>query len=273
MKYREPGQLLHEESVTCVRGEVKKMHESSIHLAPLYHTSAHFQQKKYNRDMKILIIEDEQRIASHLKKGFEHEHFVVDLAFDGEHGLDLATSEEYDVILLDLMLPKLSGYDVCVSIRKQHNTTPILILTAASQSQDVIRLLNAGADDYLTKPFSFEELLARVRALSRRPKQSMGDALMVDDLLLNSSTFQVQRGNIFIKLSHKEFSLLEYMMKHSHTILTKEQLIAHVWNYDADILPNTIEVYMRNLRKKIDNNPKLPTLIQTVRGFGYKIGL
>lgn len=223
--------------------------------------------------MRILIIEDEQRIATHLKKGFEHEHMTVDLVFDGERGLDVASLEEYDVILLDLMLPKMSGLEVCTSLRAQNITTPILILTAASQTQDVIRLLNAGADDYLTKPFSFEELLARVRALSRRPKQSKSQTLTIDDLTLNTSTFELKRNARAIQLSHKEYALLEYMMKHPHTILTKEQLIQHVWNYDTNILPNTIEVYIRNLRKKIDSDTTLPALIQTVRGFGYKIGM
>ena len=170
------------------------------------------------------------------------------------------------------MLPEMNGFEVCEKLRKEKNHTPILMLTAKSQIQDKVTGLNLGADDYLAKPFSFEELLARIRALIRRPKKTFGAMLTVDDLYLDTQKFEVTRNGKKIAVSNKEFALLEYLLRNAGTILTKDQIISHVWNYDADILPNTVEVYIRNLRKKIDipfkkNKP----LINTVRGFGYKI--
>ena len=222
--------------------------------------------------MRILIVEDEHRIATTIKKGLQQEHFAVDVAFDGDVGYDLASSEEYDVIVLDRMLPGIDGLAVCQKLRRQNIHTPILLLTAKSLTKDKVEGLNVGADDYLTKPFSFEELVARIRALARRPQQAMQTVLTVDDLSLDSKTYKVKRGEKDIQLSSKEFSLLEYFMRNAGLILTKDQIISHVWDYDADILPNTIEVYIRNLRNKIDapfTNSK--QLIKTVRGFGYKI--
>ena len=222
--------------------------------------------------MRILVVEDEHRIANMIKKGLEQERFAVDIAYTGNDGYDLASSEDYDLIILDLMLPGLSGLEICKQLRARHFHSPILLLTAKSQIQDKVEGLDAGADDYVTKPFSFEELLARVRALTRRPKTTLKPVLTVADLNLDSANFQVIRDNMQISLSGKEFSLLEYLMRHKNKILTKDTIISHVWNYDADILPNTVEVYIRNLRNKIDipfKNKK--PLIQTVRGFGYKI--
>ena len=222
--------------------------------------------------MRILVVEDEHRIANMIKKGLEQERFAVDIAYTGNDGYDLASSEDYDLIILDLMLPGLSGLEICKQLRARHFHTPVLLLTAKSQIQDKVEGLNAGADDYVTKPFSFEELLARVRALTRRPKTTLKPVLTVADLNLDSANFQVIRDNMQISLSGKEFSLLEYLMRHKNKILTKDTIISHVWNYDADILPNTVEVYIRNLRNKIDipfKNKK--PLIQTIRGFGYKI--
>ncbi len=224
--------------------------------------------------MKILVVEDEHRIATTIKKGFEQERYTVDVAFDGEQGLDLACTEDYDVIVLDLMLPKIDGLAVCRLLRKKNNHTPILMLTAKSQIHDKVTGLDSGADDYLSKPFSFEELVARIRALSRRPKKSSDTtSLTVADLELNQKTYTVTRSGTSVALSAKEFALLEYLMRNPNTILTKDQIINHVWDYDSDILPNTVEVYIRNLRKKIDEpfDDKKP-IIQTVRGFGYKIG-
>jgi two-component system, OmpR family, response regulator len=237
------------------------------------HFSVKFQPLEYNKDMRILVIEDEHRIAASLKKGLEQEHYTVDVTYDGVEGYDLASSEEYDLIILDLMLPEKPGMEICRDLRINKNNTPILILTARDQTQDKVLGLDTGADDYLTKPFSFEELLARVRALTRRPKVTIEDVLKVEDLTLDTKKYTIKRGSVDIQLSGKEFSLLEYIMRHPKQILTKEQIIGHVWNYDADILPNTVEVYIKNLRSKIDvpfrdRNP----LIQTVRGFGYKIG-
>ena len=223
--------------------------------------------------MRILVVEDEHRIANTITKGLEQERFAVDVAYTGTDGFDLAVTEEYDVIILDLLLPGMDGIVICKKLRSQDIHTPILMLTAKSQIQDKVEGLDSGADDYLTKPFSFEELLARIRALTRRPKNVTMVTLTVNDLALDSKRYSVKRGDKEIQLSNKEFSLLEYLMKNAGVTLTKEQIIMHVWDYDADILPNTVEVYIRNLRNKIDRPfPKKKALIQTVRGFGYKIG-
>jgi len=224
--------------------------------------------------MRILVVEDEHKIANAIKKGLEQESYAVDVAYDGERGFNLAVTEDYDVIVLDLMLPKMDGMDVCKKLRKKENIhTPILVLTAKGQLDDKVKGLNAGADDYLIKPFAFAELLARIRALARRPKTSLSPVLTVEDLSLNPLTFEVKRAGKQIKLSKKEHALLEYLLRHKDKILTKEQIINHVWDYDADVLPNTVEVYIGYLRNKIDKPFKnKKSLIQTVRGFGYKIG-
>jgi len=223
--------------------------------------------------MRILVVEDEHRIAASIKKGLEQERYAVDLAYNGLDGFDLASSEEYDIILLDLMLPGIDGLEVCRRLRKDKNNTPILILTAKGQIQDKVEGLNLGADDYLTKPFSFDELLARIRALSRRPKNSLSAVIEVDGLSLNTNTFAVSRDGVVIHLSGKEYSLLEFLMRHPRQIIRKERIIGHVWDYDSNILPNTVEVYIRNLRRKIDLpfKDKKP-LITTSRGFGYRLG-
>lgn len=220
--------------------------------------------------MKILIVEDEHLIATSIKKGLEQEHYVVDITFDGITGFDLASSGDYDLILLDLMLPGMDGLALCHQLRSQNCHTPVLMLTAKSQLDDKIKGLNCGADDYLTKPFAFEELLARIRALSRRPQTTTGTVLSMGDLTLDTVNFIVKRGDKEINLSSKEYSLLECFLRHPNQILTKDQITQHVWSYESDILPNTIEVYIRNLRQKIDKNYKIK-LIKTIRGFGYKI--
>jgi DNA-binding response OmpR family regulator len=223
--------------------------------------------------MRILVVEDEHRIATAIKQGLEQERYVVDLAFDGQTGYDLAAAEDYDLIILDIMLPFMSGIEICRKLRAQQLHTPVLFLTAKTQIKDKVDGLDIGGDDYLTKPFSFEELLARIRALSRRPKNAHTPLLQVVDLTLDPASYQVKRDNQLIKLSHKEYTLLEYMMRHANQILTKEQIINHVWDYDADILPNTVEVYIKNLRRKIDIPFKSsPMLLHTIRGFGYKLG-
>ena len=220
--------------------------------------------------MKILIVEDEHLIANALKKGLEQEHYIIDLTFDGLEAFDLASSGDYDLILLDLMLPNMNGLEICRQLRNEKNHVPILMLTAKSQLEDKINGLNCGADDYLTKPFAFEELLARIRALTRRPQSTTTESISVGDLILNLSNYEVTRQDKTIVLSSKEYSLLECLMRHANKILTKDQLIQHVWSYESDILPNTVEVYIRNLRQKIDKNYKVK-LIKTIRGFGYKI--
>lgn len=221
--------------------------------------------------MRILVIEDNHKIANSIKKGLEQESFAVDVAFEGIKGFDLAATEDYDVIILDLMLPQMDGITICKKLREEENIhTPILILTAKGQIEDRVEGLNCGADDYLTKPFSFAELLARIRALSRRPKQVKNNILKCQDLTLNTLNYTVKRKNKKIDLTKKEFSLLQYLIRNKGRTLTKEQIINHVWDYDADILPNTVEVYIGYLRKKIDK-PFKTKLIHTVRGFGYKL--
>jgi len=222
--------------------------------------------------MKVLVVEDEHRIAASIKTGLEQEHYTVDIAYTGTDGFDLASSNEYDLVILDLMLPQMDGLTVCRQLRADNIHTPVLILTAKSQIDDKVIGLDSGADDYLTKPFSFEELLARCRALSRRPKNSVSADLQIDNLTLNPENFSVVRNHKPILLTSKEFALLEYLIRHPRTIITKEQITSHVWNYDSDILPNTVEVYIRHLRQKIDlpfKNQK--QLIKTIRGFGYKL--
>ncbi|KKT45812.1 MAG: DNA-binding response regulator [Candidatus Blackburnbacteria bacterium RIFCSPHIGHO2_02_FULL_39_13] len=223
--------------------------------------------------MRILVVEDEHKIANSIKKGLEQESYAVDVAFTGDDGYGLASTEDYDLIILDVLLPGINGIEIAKKLRGQQIHTPILMLTAKGQLEDKVTGLDAGADDYLTKPFAFEELLARIRALTRRPKDSLGIIIAVSDLTLNTATYQVKRDNKIIPLSSKEYALLEYLMRHPKQTLTKEQIINHVWDYDADVLPNTVEVYIGYLRNKIDKPfSEKPTLIQTIRGFGYKIG-
>lgn len=224
--------------------------------------------------MKILVVEDEHKIANSIKKGLEQETYAVDVAFDGETGFDLASSEHYDIILLDRLLPGIDGIEICRKLREQGNHVPILMLTAKGQISERVEGLDSGADDYLSKPFAFEELLARIRALTRRPKETISNQLQVGPLTLNSTTFEVKRSNKDIQLSSKEFALLDYLMKHPNQILTKDQIISHVWSYESDILPNTVEVYIGYLRTKVDRAfPKEKPMILTVRGFGYKIAV
>lgn len=223
--------------------------------------------------MRILVVEDEHKIARSIKKGLEQESFAVDVAFTGQEGYDLAASEDYDLLILDIMLPEISGIEICKRLREEGKHTPVLMLTARGQLTDKVEGLNAGADDYLTKPFAFEELLARVHALNRRPRSTVGTTLTIEDLELDSIKKSVKRADKTIQLSVREYALLEYLMRHKNQTLTKDQIINHVWDYDADVLPNTVEVYIGYLRSKIDKafKNKQP-LIHTVRGFGYKIG-
>jgi len=223
--------------------------------------------------MRILVVEDEHKIANSIKKGLEQESYAVDVAYDGVEGYDLAVTQDYDVVVLDLMLPGMDGVEICRQLREEQIHTPILMLTARGQLNDKVKGLNAGADDYLVKPFAFAELLARIRALARRPKDSLGAELTVADLSLDTLTFKVKRAGKEIQLSKKEYALLEYLLRHPNQVLTKDQIINHVWDYDADILPNTVEVYIGYLRSKIGKQFKNKAhLIHTVRGFGYKIG-
>lgn len=222
--------------------------------------------------MRLLVVEDDEVIAKALKKGLEQEAFAVDVAHDGNRGFDLAASEDYDVIILDLMLPGMNGITICDKLRIEENIQiPILMLTAKGSVEDKVKGLNSGADDYLPKPFAFDELLARVRALMRRPKHSLQSFISVDDLKFDSVSNQVFRGQNKIDLSKKELGLLTYLMRNKSKTISKQQIIDHVWDYDAEVLPNTVEVYIGYLRNKIDKGYD-QKLIKTIRGFGYRIG-
>lgn len=222
--------------------------------------------------MRILIVEDDHKIATALKKGLEQEAYAVDAAYDGLEGLGFALTLKYDLMVLDRMLPgEVDGLMICQKVREEKIHTPILILTAKDKVSDRVEGLNMGADDYLVKPFAFEEFLARVKALMRRPEKTLDNVLKVGDLILDPDKFEVTRANVKIKLSRKEFSLLEYLMRSANRTLPKDMIISHVWDFDADILPNTVEVYIGYLRKKIDKKD-LKKLIHTVHGFGYRLG-
>ncbi len=223
--------------------------------------------------MKILVIEDEKRVAKYIKKGLEINANIIDLALDGEEGLDLASDGNYELIILDRMLPKIDGLEVCKKLRDTGIDTPILMLTAKNEVDDRIDGLNCGADDYLGKPFSFDELLARINAISRRPQQLINNQLLEDNLTLDIINFEVTRAKQKISLSKKEFVLLEFLIRHKGQVFSKDQIAQQVWSYESDILPNTVQVYLGYLRKKIDQAfPDEKPLIHTVRGFGYKFG-
>ena len=217
--------------------------------------------------MKILIVEDEHKIAQNIKQGLEQENHVANIAYDGLEGYDYASTEDYDVIILDLMLPQMDGIKLCQKLRAEKNHTPVLMLTAKDQVIDKVTGLNTGADDYMAKPFAFTELLARINALSRRPKKTISNTLTYQDISLNTVNYEVTRNNQVLNLSRKEFALLEYFLRHQGKIINKSELIANVWDYDADILPNTVEVYIGYLRNKLGK----PNPIKTIRGFGYKL--
>lgn len=222
--------------------------------------------------MRILIVEDEHKIANAIKQGLVQENYAVDVEYDSDGGLGSALNEAYDVMVIDRMLPgSTDGLEICRQVRAAGIHTPVLLLTAKDQIKDRVEGLNAGADDYLIKPFSFEELLARLRALMRRPQQTQPNVIKVDDLSLDTITYEVKRDGRDIELSAKEFALLEYLMRNSGRVLSKDNIIAHVWDFDADVLPNTVEVYIGYLRNKIDKPFKKP-LLRTNRGFGYIMG-
>lgn len=220
--------------------------------------------------MRILIVEDEIKLANAVKRALELQKYVVDVAYDGEAGLDLAVGEKFDLIILDLMLPKIDGIEICKQVRKEGISTPVLMLTAKGQITDKVTGLDVGADDYMVKPFSFEELFARIRALVRRSSKMDDTVLKIKDLKLDPTTFKVTRGEKLIELSSKEFSILEYLMRRKNTVVTREQVVQSVWNYDSDVLPSTVEVHIKHLRDKVDT-PFKTQLIKTIRGFGYEI--
>lgn len=221
--------------------------------------------------MRILLIEDEHKIARALKRALEQESYAVDVAYDGDNGHAMAMTEPYDLAIVDRMLPGgRDGIAIIKDMREQNIHTPVLLLTALGSVKDRTTGLDSGADDYLVKPFALEELLARVRALLRRPAEQQGTVLKADGLTLDTVTYKVTRAGKEIALTSKEYGLLEYLLRNQGRPLSKDNIIAHVWDYDADILPNTVEVYIKYLRSKIDAPFDKP-LIKTVRGFGYKL--
>ena len=220
--------------------------------------------------MRVLLIEDDVTITRLLKEGLEDESYAVDVANDGSEGYRTAAADEYDVIILDIMLPGMNGYEVCRALRNDDNKTPILMLTARDAERDIVEGLDTGADDYLAKPFSFDVLLARIRALLRRPNGKLEEILQVGDLKLDPSSKKVTRASQEISLTAKEYGVLEYLMRNKGKVLSKEQIISHVWDFDADVLPNNVELFIMFLRRKIDK-PFKSKLIHTVSGFGYKL--
>src|SRR5215472_4207521 len=220
--------------------------------------------------MRILIIEDERKMAGALKKGLEAENHVVSLAFDGREGLELALIGDFDVLVLDLMLPGMDGFEIARRLRRNDDQTPILMLTARDAAPDIVKGLDVGADDYLTKPFPFEVLLARLRSVARRGSTPRPTLLCVGDLVLDPASRQVTRGDREIHLSPTEFRLLELLMRRSGRVVPRDAIVEAVWDFDHDVEENTLDTFIRLLRSKIDRERE-HKLIQTVRGLGYTI--
>ncbi|MCX8044392.1 MAG: response regulator transcription factor [Desulfobacterota bacterium] len=219
--------------------------------------------------MRILLVEDDKSASRFIKKGLSERGYSVDAVFDGEEGLYQATTGGYDLIILDIMLPELSGFEVLKGIRKHGIVTPVIFLTARDDTEDVVHGLELGADDYLVKPFSFPELLARIKAVLRRgEKEAASTRLVVGDLTLNMLTRTAERSGKTIELSGKEFSLLEYLMRNAGQVLTRTMILEHVWGYDFDTASNIIDVHINRLRAKIDKDHEVK-LIKTIKGVGY----
>jgi len=219
--------------------------------------------------MQILIVEDEHKIAAFLKHGLKEEHYNVDIAFDGEEALYKFDINQYDLIILDLMIPKIDGLAVCKKIRENNTSIPILVLTAKGSIEDKIKGLDLGADDYMIKPFSFSELTARIRALLRRGNKADPAILAIDNLLLDPATQSVKRNNREIELTAREYALLEYFMRNQNIVLKKTNILEHVWDYNYEGFSNVVETYVKYLRKKLQLNPDDKELIHTLRGSGY----
>lgn len=223
--------------------------------------------------MRLLLIEDEEKLASSLKKALEAESYAVDVAHDGEKGYELAFGEEYDCIILDLKLPHMDGITIAKNLRIEGVKTPIIMLTARDTKQDKILGLDSGADDYIVKPFDFEELLARLRSIFRREKGEKQLLYSIDTLTLDPSSRVVSRSGKTIELSAKEYALLEYLMRNKGSIVSRQQIADHVWDIDLDPFSNVIDVYIGYLRSKIDRaSPNDTPLIKTIKGLGYKLG-
>ena len=217
--------------------------------------------------MRILLVEDEKNVAGFIKKGLTEEFYTVDASVNGEDGFLMATTTEYDLIILDIMLPDINGIELCRRIKSHNIKTPVLMLTAVDSIESKVKGLDSGADDYLTKPFAFEEFLARVRALLRRPTL-MSALLKVSDLTLDPVRHEAKRGGRIIQLTWKEFALLEYLMRNKGRVLSRTKIFDHIWGDDLDTSSNVVDVYISYLRDKIDKNYS-PKLIHTVRNVGY----
>jgi DNA-binding response OmpR family regulator len=220
--------------------------------------------------MRILLIEDNRRLSDVLRRTLEEDGYVVDTAYDGVEGEDLAILTPYSLIILDVMLPKRDGIEVCRSLRDQHVATPILMLTARDALEDRVTGLDSGADDYLVKPFEVAELRARLRALLRRESDNKSGALQIADLKLDPSTHYASRADAPLDLTAREYSLLEYLMRNPNRLITRDMVIQNLWNYDKTITSNVVDVYIRRLRRKIDD-PYEVKLIETLRGSGYRL--
>jgi DNA-binding response OmpR family regulator len=222
--------------------------------------------------MRILIVEDQEKLAKSLKKGLEQEGYAADYVLDGESGQRRieVKQHDYDAVILDLMLPKKDGIEVCKNWRKQNIMIPVLMLTAKDAMSDKVVGLDGGADDYMVKPFGHQELLARLRALLRRPRQTLPTKLIVGDLALDTSNKQAVCKNIKLPLTIKEFSLLEYFMRNPNQVLSREQILEHIWNYDFDSFANVVDVHVKNLRKKL-SKAHYEHVLETVRGVGYRL--
>ncbi|OGK56750.1 DNA-binding response regulator [Candidatus Roizmanbacteria bacterium RIFCSPLOWO2_02_FULL_38_10] len=220
--------------------------------------------------MRILLVEDEKRLSDSIKQGLVEDGYAVDQAFDGEEGLYLATNESYDSIILDILLPKMDGLQVCKKIRIEKITTPILMLTAKVTVEDISAGLNSGADDYLKKPFSHVELKARIQALIRRNYKEVQPELKAADLILDPVKHTVRRANMQIDLTPKEFSILEFLLRHKNEVVTRTMITEHVWDYNFDSMSNVVDVFITTLRKKINQRAR-KKLINTVHGIGFKL--
>jgi DNA-binding response OmpR family regulator len=220
--------------------------------------------------MRLLIVEDEPRLAALLRRGLTEEGHAVDRAASGEEAFDWLAVAEYDALILDVMLPGVDGLEVCRALRRRHNATPVLILTARDSIADRVAGLDAGADDYLVKPFAFAELLARLRALTRRSPNLRDTILEAGTLRLDPAARRAWRGDLELELPNKEFRILEYLMRHPNRVLTRAMIAEHVWDYDFPNVTNVIDVHIRSLRRRIDD-PYPGLLIQTVRGAGYRL--
>lgn len=219
--------------------------------------------------MRILVIEDEEKVARFIQRGLEEEHYVVDVAYDGETGLEMALQNEYDAIILDIMLPRKDGMQVLTELRQAGNQTPTIILTARGSTEDRVRGLDLGADDYLPKPFHLEELAARLRSILRRSSAQKTTRLQVGDLVLDTAAHLVWRGDREIELTAKEYALLEYLMRNKHRILSRSMILQHVWKDPYGPMSNIVDVYIKRLRSKIEFDGK--RFIHSVRGIGYRI--